>query len=80
MPHKRFEGVIFTSREAFPVYDTRNANVVVYCYPHQREFIEKNLSKKVKIREVSLDVAEVVLGVQEDEFKIYEVERELNEE
>ena len=59
---------------------TDTDNVVVYCYPHQGEFIEKYLSNKVKFREVSLDVAEVVLGVQEDEFKIYEVERELNEE
>ena len=47
----------------------------VYCYTHQRAFLEKYFEGKAEIREVSIDVAEVVLDIQPDEFKKYEIER-----
>ena len=47
----------------------------VYCYTHQRAFLEKYYEGKAEIREVSIEVAEVVLDIQPDEFKKYEIER-----
>lgn len=47
----------------------------VYYYTHQRAFLEKYYEGKAEIREVSIDAAEVVLDIQPDEFKKYEIER-----